>query len=75
MSIRNPISPYRVNVRKDGRGYVLYNYDAICGDRLIKGPGFPFRTEGWNRYTSLKKAEAAAGRLQKYLDAQEDVRK
>ncbi len=74
MSACSGASPYKINVRKSGRIWKLYNYSAICGDRLIKGPGFPFRNEGWNTYTKLKDAEAAAVRLQAYLDKQPDVR-
>ncbi len=75
MSITTRVSPYKVNVRKDGDGFKLYNYDAIAGERLRKGEGFPFRKQGWNRYTKLSDAEAAAVRLQKYLDAQKGATK
>lgn len=71
MSISTRVSPYKVNVRKVGaRTWMLYNYDAVAGERLRKGDGFPFRSEGWNTYTKLKDAEVAAERLQKYLDNQ-----
>lgn len=75
MSRLNGASPYKINVRKDGRKYVLYNYDSIAGDRLYHGGAFPFTKEGWSTHTTLKAAEAAAERLQEYLDRQEGTKK
>lgn len=75
MSACKGASPYKINIRKEGRVWRLYNFDMICGERLYHGGAFPFTKEGWNTRTTLKAAEAAAERLQKYLDDQEGVKK
>ena len=75
MSQLNGASPYKISVRKEGRKFVLYNFDGIAGDRLYHGGAFPFTRDGWNTYTTMKAAEAAAERLQAYLDKQEGTKK
>src|SRR4051812_9151671 len=64
---------HKINVRQT-TGFsrptlTLYNHEAVCGPRLVKGEGFPFDPCSiWWIYTDQFAAEDAAQLLQDYLD-------
>lgn len=81
---------FHINVRhepeeKPTHPFVLYNHDAIVGYRHVRGDGFPLKEDpssrkfewncGFNRYKTKGEADAAAKRLQDYLDQKESKKR
>lgn len=68
---------HRINIRKEKGKFVLYNHDAICGQRLYKGDGdtlasrWPFDSEDWMRHHTEAAAVSAKKKLVAYLDKAE----
>lgn len=69
-------SDYRINIRKENGDFILYNHDAIAGDRLfkgeVKGNFWPFKEIDWNRYKTERDAVTAKKALQSYLERTEN---
>lgn len=79
---------HRINVRPHGQHFRLWDWDEVCGDRLLKGHGTkqtPLRFSlkdtkipvkawepRWITYATLGDAITAANLLQAYLDEEEN---
>ena len=65
-------------IRKKKFKFALFNRGVICGDRLFKGNDvkaskgtWPFTDPDWMFANTLEAAQAAAKKLQAYLNARE----